>query len=389
MTPALYSHQKSFVEKAPNKYGMFHATGTGKTITALTIVSKYTYSCLVIAPKGVKSKWQEVTRDYPSCVFFIITKEEFRRDWNTIPKFESVVIDEFHHFSSIKSQLHKSLIKYLKKYSVKYVWGLTATPYRREPMNIFALARILGHNWNYINFRHKFYYEQRFGMRVVWLPKKNIEKEVAELVRKIGDVVAYEEVAESPPITHIMEYIEQTASQKRAMKELELIEANPLTFYMREHQIMSGVGAKSGKDERLLELAEQTPKMAIFARYTSQIDTYKVLFPEAEVIDGRTKDKDSTAKRFEAMTNGIIIIQADSAEGFELGSVHTIVFASKSYSFLSYTQALGRFIRINNEPKPKRFFHLLTRKTIDEEVEKNIQAKKDFDVEIYARKTPL
>jgi superfamily II DNA or RNA helicase len=382
----LYNHQQRFVDIAPNKYGIFHGTGTGKTITGIEKINSLDISnCLIICPKGVASKWRSEYSKNGKFHVLILTKETFRRDWKTIGKMESIIVDEAHHFSSIKSQLHKSLIAYIKLHEVKYVYLMTATPYRREPFNIYALAKILGHNWNYMDFRHKFYYEQYFGMRSVWLPKPNKEKEVAELVRKIGDVVSFEECGDLPPIQHKVEYVELTSEQKKLIGNLEFIEPNPLTFYLRQHQVCSGEGQK---DEYILGLLETTQKLCIFCRYTEQIDHYQKLLENNRlvfIIDGRTKDKSEVAKCVELNDKCVLIAQSDSAEGWETPSISTIVFASMSYSFLSYEQSLGRFIRINKQNTPKLFIYLLTKGTIDEDVYKNIMSKKDFSLEIYAK----
>jgi len=386
----LYGHQRNFCDTAPNKYLMAHGTGTGKTITALAIAKKRAKSVLIICPKGIKSKWIKDAQIL-SVPYEIYTKEEFRKLHKSILQYDAIIIDEIHHFSSIRSQLHKSMLWYIKKQNPQFIWGLSATPYRREPFNIYALAKILGHNWDYMNFRSTFYFEKYFSARPVWLPRtdKTTQDKLVKLLLKIADVVSYENVAEMPPVNHIVEFIEQTTEQKTAIKKLELTEANPLTFYLREHQIMSGIGSKSKKDERLLELAEESPKMAIFARYTAQIDAYKHLFPEAMIIDGRTVDKSFVAKKIESADNGIILIQSDSAEGYELPSVHTAVFASMSYSYLAYVQSLGRFIRINANNKPKRFFYLITKGSIDEDVYKNIMKKQDFDLALYTKNAIL
>ena len=384
-----YKHQLRFAETAPNKYLVAHSTGTGKTYTGLLVASKRTKSCMIVCPKGVRSKWMEDIKNYPDTIFQIVTKEELRRDWNIIPKYEGIIIDECHHFSSIRSQLHKNLLKYIKKHNVQYIWGMTATPYRREPFNIFALAKIHGHNWDYMKFRYTFYREQYFGRKCVWLPKKGMEDDVSKLVKAIGDVVSFEECADLPEIQHKREHFDLTADQTRAFKELELTEANPLTYYMRKHQICSGVGAKTAKFDYILDLVDTTPKLAIFCRYTGQIEAIKALLEannhKVFVINGETKDKSATARDADNALKCVVIIQMDSAEGFELPSVNVIVFASMSYSYLSYVQSMGRFIRINKQNHPKLFVYLLTRGTIDEDVYKNLLAKKDFDLAIYAK----
>lgn len=396
-----YAHQSRFIQTAPPKWGVWHSTGTGKTITGILKVYDRVSTCLVICPKGVKSKWEKIvkqfSRPFGKAVFTIVTKEQFRKSWEEIGYHDAVIIDEAHHFSGIKSQMHKSFLKYSKKYQPKYVYPMTATPFRREPWNIYALAKLLGLDWDYMKFRYTFYREQRFGPRVVWVPKKGMEQEIAQLVRSIGDVVSYSECADMPPVTHKIEYVEPTKDQEFAMERLETTEANPLTYYLREHQIMSGVLymptcdaiLRSAKEEYIIDLCEVNNKVAVFCRYTEQINYLQRMLTDAGyatfVIDGRTKDKNAVAEAVEKSLKSVVIIQADSAEGFELPSISVVVFASMSYSYLAYTQSLGRFIRINKANTPKLFVYLLTKGTIDEDVYKNIMKKQDFDLAIYSQ----
>lgn len=393
----LYNHQQRFIDTAPDRYGIFHACGTGKTITGLyKALTCGTQACLIICPKGVKSKWREETNKIPVNLFFfqIVTKEEFKRDWDKLSPFQILIIDEAHHFSSIKSQMHKTLIKFLKKHNVKYVYPMTATPYRREPMNIYALGKILGKNWNFIDFRNKYYNLIYFGPRAVWVPKRNIEKQIASLVRSIGDVVSFSECGDMPEITHKVEEILMTNRQRKELAELERTEANPLMYYGKEHQICAGIGALSGKFNRIVELAECNDKLAIFCRYTAQINDLRARLDELGytvfVIDGKMKgSKADVAKVADSEKKAIVIIQMDSAEGFELPTFDVIVFASMSYSYLAYEQSLGRFIRINVKSNPKLFIYLLTKDSIDEAVHKNLLAKQDFSLEIYAKQKDI
>jgi superfamily II DNA or RNA helicase len=328
--------------------------------------------------------------EFPKVDWRVISKETFRRDWHMLSKYDAIVIDEVHHFSSIKSQLHKFLLKYIKKHSVEYIWGLTATPYRREPLNIYALAKIHGHEWNFLKFRMLFYREQYFGSRSVWLPKKGIEKEVAKLVSKIGDVVSFDECSDLPEITHKVVNITMTEEQKKAIEEVSLNEPNNLTLAIREHQICSGIGVKTNKTDYIIGILDTTPKMAIFCRFLAEIEHYKNILREYDIpvyiINGATNNKNQVAKSVEAVEKCVVLIQSDSAEGFELPSINVVVFSSMSYSYLSYTQSLGRFIRINKKNNPKLFIYLLTDDSIDESVYENLLKKKDFDIAIYAKK---
>lgn len=388
----LYTHQSRFIQTAPPKWGVWHSTGTGKTYTAIFKALHHNVStCLIVCPKGVRSKWLRDT-DLAFCdvQFIVMTKEEFKKHEHTMSAVDMIIIDEAHHFSGVKSQMHKSMVRYVKRHNIKYIYPMTATPFRREPFNIYALAKILGLDWDYIRFRYTFYKEQHFGPRVVWVPKKGMEQEVAKLVRSIGDVVSYSECADMPPVTHKIEYVEQTTDQVRAMEDLENTEANPLTFYLREHQIMAGIPAvENNKEEYIIGLCETNDKVAVFCRYTEQINKLLAVLENAgylvHIIDGRTKDKSAVAEEVERTPKCVVILQADSAEGFELGTISVVVFASMSYSYLAYTQSLGRFIRINVKNNPKLFIYLITKDTIDEDVYKNIMNKKEFDLAIYAK----
>lgn len=387
----LYKHQKRFIETAPDKYGIFHACGTGKTMTGLYTGVQKADSILIICPKGVFSKWMIECRDRMKnqIPWKVITQDRFRIDWESVPPFDCIIIDEAHHFSSIRSKRHKNLLKYIKKNKPRYIYTMTATPYRREPMNIYALGKILGRNWNYFEFRQKFY-TPIYVPNEVWIPKEGIEQEVAKLVRSIGDVVAFSECGDLPPIKHKIEYFDLTASQKRAFEELELIEANPLTYYLRQHQLCSGIGAETAKLDRLDEIAECNAKIAIFCRYTGQIDAVEAYMKKLGYvtyrIDGSTADKSAVAQNIESAAKAVVIIQSECAEGFELPSVDVVVFASMGYSYLAYEQSIGRFIRINKKSNPKLFIYMLTARTIDEDIYKNIMKKQDFSLEIYAKK---
>lgn len=385
----LYKHQDRFVKTAPDRCGIFHATGTGKTYTALSTVQDRVERCLIICPKGIKSKWEKDIKSFPGVQYRIITKDRFRIDWEKLEGYEAIVFDEAHHVTSIRSQIHKNLLKYIKKWNIKFIWLATATPYRREPLNIYALAKILGHNWNFFEFRSDFY-KPAYVPHEIWVPKEGMEQKVARLVRSIGDVVAFSECSDLPPVEHKIEHFSLTASQKRAFTEIELTEANPLTYYLRQHQVCSGIGAETAKMARLDELAEGNDKLAIFCRYTAQINAIEAYMKDLGYptyrIDGSTKDKAKTALEVENSDKAVVIIQSDCAEGWEMPSVDVVVFASMGYSYLAYEQSFGRFIRINKKNTPKLFIYLLTAGTIDEDIYENIMAKRDFSLEIYAKK---
>ncbi len=165
----LYKHQQQLVDLNPDKHGLFWQCGTGKTLAAIEL-AKDKGSALIVCPKSIKEQWEEQI-DY----WHVFTKEEFRKAWNKLPKYDCLIIDEAHYFSGIKSQMYKSLIKYVKKHNPQYIYLLTATPYLSTPFNIYCLASILGCNWSYQQFFNRFFTRVYMGSRLVPVIKTNIE----------------------------------------------------------------------------------------------------------------------------------------------------------------------------------------------------------------------
>ena len=388
-----YAHQKLLLDLNPARYLIAHECGTGKTQTSLFLAQKNNETALIIAPKALKENWKRAIK-YFNDQHLIISKEEFRRDWDKLQKYNCIIVDEFHFFANLKSQLSKSLLKYNKKHNPTYVYGLTATPYCSNVMNIFALARHLGHKWDYWSFFNRFYYNVPMGARMVPMQRKNIEKDVAQLVKSIGNTCRLQDCADVPEQTFETIYFELTPQQKKAITAIDDTQA--ITRWTRTHTIENGlrIGDEYTKDEYfdclkndyIVSMAEENPKMAIFCRYNMQIEMLKTLLTttgkKVFVISGEVKDRDSVVKEIEDNENCVALIQASCGVGFEIPSVPVVVFASMSFSFVDYQQSLGRVLRIN-KLKKNVYIHLVVKGGVDEAVYNCIMAKQDFNIEVY------
>lgn len=327
----------------------------------------------------------------------VVTKEEFRRDWDKLSKHEVVIVDEAHYFSGMKSQMSKSLSAYLKKHKTVNVLLLTATPYLSTPWNIYVLAKHLGHNWNWYEFKNRFFYDRYIGRRVIAVPKDGIEEEIAKLVQQIGDVVKMEDCADIPDQVFEVESFDLTKEQEKA--KMALLEPNPAVRYTKYHQIENGTlkGNEyeadqfwpSHKEERLKELALENKKMVVVCRYNLQVyslaTTFKEMGKKVFVITGETTNRDMVVNDAEAADEGIVVVNAACSEGYELPSFPLMVFASLSFSYKDYKQMLGRILRIN-KLKKNVYLHLVGN-GVDRAVFDAIMNKKDFDIAIYARDT--
>jgi superfamily II DNA or RNA helicase len=391
----LYQHQQNIINLNPKKHLIAFGTGTGKTLTSLALTAHNQVPVLIIVPKALKLNWiRNIENSGLHIVYHIVTKEEFRRDWDIIPAFPAIIIDEFHFFANLKSAMSKALMKYQRKHNPTYVWGLTATPFCSSPMNIFALATHLGYRWNYWTFFNKFFNNVQMGRRMVPIIRKGIEKDVADLVRQIGTTCTMEECIDVPEQTFETIYLETTKAQQKGIKEID--EPVAITRWTRTHTIENGlkIGDEYTPDEYfeclkndyIASFSEENPKFAVICRYNLQIEMLKVFLEEKGlkvfVINGAVKNRDEVVQEIERTDECVVLIQASCSVGFEIPSVPIMIFASLSFSFVDYQQAIGRIHRIN-KLKKNVYLHLVIKGGVDEAVYDCIMRKQDFDIAIY------
>lgn len=405
----LYAHQQGLVNLAPKRHLLAWKVGTGKSKAALAVAQKHGGSTLVICTKTLKQarKWEVEYSELHGTVYtdigrgnlLVISKEEFRRDVRTLPKFDNIIVDEAHlGFGNMKAQLHKALMAYIKVHSPQCVLLLTGTPYTSSPNSIYSLARILGHNWNYMHFRDQFFMQRYLGSRVIFEPRKGIEEDLANKVREMGSIVRMEDCADVPEQTFIDEKFPMTAAQKKAMKKLETSETNPLTKFGKAHQIAQGIligneyaateTFEAAKNARVKELAIENEKLVVFSRFNAHLDLLREML-EAESIPtlmlrGDTKDKGEVIELANRLRRVVLLVQAECAEGYELPTFDTMVFASLSYSYVKYAQAQGRVQRIN-ALKKNVYIHLTTEASADGPVREAMDNKIDFSEAIFTR----
>lgn len=404
-TGKLWKHQQALLDAHPAKCLIAWECGLGKSLMGIELALTLSpSSALVICPKGLKAKWNRDLAKHPGVYaagWKVVSKEEFKRDWETLNYYSTIIVDEFHTFAGMTSQLSKSLIAYIKKNNPSQIYGLTATPYTSSPWSVYRLATILGYKWNYAKFLHQFFYMVPMGGRNIPMARPNKEEELAALVKRIGNVVKMEECFDIPEQIFETEYFELTPAQKKAVKDVKMNEINPVVKWTKIHQIENGAlkgdeynATKffdSNKHDRIVELAEENGKIAVFCRYNAQIDALKALLEEkglkAFVIRGDVKDRDEVTQEIERTEKCVAIIQSDVGIGFELPSISVIVFASMSFSYVAYEQSLGRFLRANALHK-NVYINLLTEAyeelpSVDSAVYDSVMKKQDFSIAIY------
>jgi SNF2 family DNA or RNA helicase len=413
----LYEHQKKIINADPKKCGLFLGTGASKTRTALELSEGDT---LVICPKQQRDDktWERENEKWNTNVsLVVISKEDLRKNWESLLHFDTVIIDECHNNLGVQpdtrqrksvevpktSQIYEATEKFINKYPPKRFYLLSATP-APKPMSVWAIGKLFGQKWDFFEFRAKYYNRINIGgQRRVWIPKKDEEtqKQLASLIQKLGYTGGLNDFFDVPEQTHKIVEIELTGPQKQAVKDMNNSEADPLVRRARLRTIENGIlygkkiedgGGKidimsnettifpSKKIDYILERAQEFPKLLIFANYTAQIEEIARVLREAEyevsTLTGQTKDRTFIRKVNESDKPHIIVAQCAVSEGYELPTFPCVIYASKSFRHLHYNQSLGRVLR-SNHLKKNLYIHLVV-KGCDKDCHETVMRGEDF-----------
>ena len=354
---------------------------------------------LIICPKSLVEQWKEqVPSDW-----LVLSKEIFKKLSPELPKYNTIIVDEFHYFSNFKSQMTKSLLIYIKNYQPENIYGLTATPYLSTSWNIYTYGKIFGKDWSWVQWNKRYFYQVRMGFRMVPQPKKIIDnlpldKEIARLVNTIGNTVALEDCFDVPEQIFQVERFSLTVEQKKAINELTDIQ--PIVLWTHIHEICGGTLKldeyqdekvayfKSDKTDRCLDLISEHNKIVVICRYNAEIDMLasKVKNKKVYIIRGDIKNRHEVVGLAENDTNCVVFIQGACSEGYELPSFPIMVFYSYDFSLKNYVQIIGRILRANHLKK-NVYISLVVSKTVDEDIWDTVANKKmDFQAEIYGKK---
>jgi len=417
MIPPLYEHQKKIIKEDKLKCGLFLGTGASKTRTALELAEGDT---LVICPKQQREDktWERENEKWGTNVeLAVVSKEDLRKYWDSLPNYKTVIIDECHNNLGVipayvqrkgtqipkTSQIFEATMDFITKTRPKRLYLLSATPVPK-PMSMWAIGKLFGQTWDFAQFRMTYYTEIRMGgVRRVWIPKKTeeIKNRLATLVQKFGYTGGLNDFFDVPDQTHKTVKIDLSGEQRKAIEQITYSEADPLVRRARMRTIENGVlygqeikeleGKvdqmvkkttifKSNKIDYILARAQEFPKLLIYAMYTAQIEEianalrkndYKV-----SVLNGATKDRTFIKRVNDSPEPHIIIAQCSISSGYELPTFPCVIYASKSFRFVDYEQSLGRVLRAN-KLKKNLYIHLVV-EGCDEDCHNTIMSGQDF-----------
>ena len=383
MEVTLYPHQQKFIEKNPAKYFLAWEMRLGKTLAALLWTKKIPeVSITIICPKFLTAQWREEC-EKAGVIADIYGKERFRIDHKNIARCDTIIIDEAHTVSQPKSGIAKALSWYIFHHNPQRVLLLTGTPFTSTPFSVWQYGVFLG-RWKkdtWAKFREKYFYQQYFGARLIYLPKtdQKTKDSLTALLRSFGETLSVKEVFALPQNIITPVYFEESRAQKRLKDKNE--DVHHLAMITAFHQIEAGEGQK---DEWLKDMATKHEKLVVVCRYNEQIERLEKILQNTLVLNGATKDKKAVIDEAERLEKCILLVNVSIGAGYGLPSFPIMIFASCDWSYVNYSQMLMR----NQGPKQLQktaTYILITKGGVDEKVWRCLQDKKDFTVALFLK----
>lgn len=386
----LYQSQENYLARLGSRPYLFAEVGTGKTLMALFRAHRSgARKVLVICPASVRdTRVWELDLEKSGLEFdqFEVQGFSFLQKFKTIDftKYRDhyVIIDEAHkvkNSQSLQGMGAWKLCTVARGYSF-----LSGTPMSKwaDAVNYAKITGLVKHK---TEFYKRFVVEQRSyahkGMDIVGY--RNTE----ELVRWWNSIalrLKADEVVELPkkqilsveiPVKR-KEYVRMIKERIDADGE-PLDSAPKLTWALRRYAEVS-----PEKIAWTVEKVEGLKNALIFVNTIGAIEELSAKLKHAGVRHGVWYGK----KKDKFIDQDVMIVQYQSGgTGLNLQKFNTTIFLSPCYSFIDYTQAVGRTYR-NGQAEKCTFYHLMAKNTIDAAIYKALGEKRDFDDKLTGMK---
>lgn len=379
----LYQSQERYLSRLGKRPYLFAEVGTGKTLMALFRVHRTgTRKVLIICPASVRDTqvW-ELDLEKSGLQFdqFEVQGFSFLQKFKKIDftKYSDyyVIIDEAHKIKNSQSLQGMGAWK-LCSLSRGYLF-LSGTPMSKwaDAVNYAKITGLVKHK---TEFYRRFVVEQRSyahkGMDIVGY------RDTETLVKwwnSIAFRLRAEECVELPKKQVIdVQVPVKRKEYVRMIKERISLDGEPLdsapklTWALRRYAEVS-----PEKLAWVTEKVEGLPNALIFANTIGAIEALSAKLKAAGIKHGVWYG----AKKDKFTDQDVMIVQYQSGgTGLNLQKFNTTIFLSPCYSFIDYTQAVGRTYR-NGQAQKCTFYHLRAQNTIDGAIYAALSEKRDFD----------
>lgn len=422
----LLPHQVVSAEKFIEKNGrllLWADVGTGKTATSIECAKRVEASrVLYICPAILKS---QVAADFavwwPEATVAVVTGPRPRRKelWASeadvwIANYEQllvdladiievfpdfIVVDECQRLAAPSSKT----IKAFRKLSPKYRLAMSGTP---APNALYELWNMV--DWVSPGIAHESFWQFRarecrmhpaFPKILGFHREEKVKKTFMSVVHR----VRREDVLELPPLTEVRIPVTMGKEQREVYEKLKsdlmlelssgetLTVPNMLALIMRLRQMADlpevlGVKAESAKVKALDELLEaiSSRKIIVFTEFASVARFLLWTYDEEAVgIMGETSEPDRQANlaRFKTSSDVRLLIVTSAGQlGLNVQEADTVIHFDLPWNDARMDQRTARSWRYGQD-KPVTSYRLICEKTVDEKMEKMVEAKRKATVD--------
>lgn len=328
--------------------------------------------------------------------------KEFRAD--------VVVLDEGHYIKSHTAQTSKAA--YELGDEAKYRLLLTGTPMANRQDDLYGEFRFVDKRvfgTNFYQFRNRYCIMGGFQNKVVVG-----EKNKAEMIRKLHCAslrVTKADALDLPEETFETRYVELSKNEKDIYEQLrknglaelqggEITAPLVITKMLRMQQVCGGFAQMDESEkprqvgttkldalkEILLDVVvDEGQKIVVFARFLPEVHAICKLLEGMKlgygVIYGAIpqEERGQIVEKFQTDPDTKVFVAqiATAGLGITLHAASTAVFYSKDFSYSNVEQARARIHRIGQK-YPCTYIDLVAEGTIDEQIQKALNSKKDL-----------
>ena len=358
---------------------------------------------ILIAPtKGtVKQKAALLDENYGSPIIYVVNYETAWRMGEVIRNygFDLVIADESHKLQSNASKVSRKLARYCA--DIPYKVCMTGTAWDDRPSQVYGQARFLDPSFrrsqvvseifgNWSEFRDKFEYTRDIGgNRIITVGYKN-QPILADMMSKFTIHINSEDVLDLPEYQDIYRYVPLQGEIRRVYIEMEewmlanlneglLIADNRLVQALRLHQLCRGHHPdgwvcdpkdNAAVQETLAVLDEiGNEPVVIFTRFTADVQIIKsVVEKMGKTVKLLVGGKHEHIEWQDGEGDVLIANISAGSESVDLTRARYVIYYSKGHGRTQYNQSRYR-IRRPNSTRPITFFHIVVKRTVDEDIE--------------------
>lgn len=400
--------------------------GTGKTLTALLALGLFGKKSIkpVLLTLGATKKraatLEHELRFAGSTPLVVIVNYDsvWRSELAAVIEkvgWSAIVLDESHRIKSPTGRASKWLAGLARKHPTARRLCLTGTPMPHSPLDLFGQFRFMDpevFGTSFTRFRARYAEcDVMFKSKVrAWIRQDELRTKLDEYMWR----VSADEVLDLPDAIHETIPVMLSPATKRFYRTLErdmvaelesgtVTAANALTRLLRLQQATSGYAriddgpgvvpidglpSKRAALEDWLEDMPSTEPVVVFCRFRCDLDDVaaaarKLGRPYSEV-SGETK----TLEQWQAGDTTILGVQMQSGGvGIDLTRACYCVYYSLGFSLGDYEQSLAR-LRRPGQQRCVRYYHVVASGTVDEEVYKALQARRNVVESVLQGLTP-